>query len=147
MLNAANILEEIEKEHGFLLAELGRLDSTLATLPCAGDCDRAQPCSPSLEASCQGILDDFAGSLIGLMQQHFAHEEQHMKVLDHPHLRDMFERHKEAHADLTQAVSATLYAESTRAQRESISRTIAHWLTDHIATHDQALLNWLLEPA
>ncbi len=147
MLAKAILIDEISRKPDLLRAELARLDGTLATLPCAGDCERAHPCSPQLAATCQGILDDFAVSLLALMQRQFAHEERHMKVLEHPHLRDVFERHKEAHANLTQSVASALVSESSRLQRYSLSDALSHWLTDHIATHDQALVQWLRQPA
>jgi hemerythrin-like metal-binding protein len=147
ILNAPSIVEEIDKEHTFLIAELGRLDGMLSELTCAGDCKRVQPCPEHLEASCQRILDDFAASLLDFMQRHFAYEEQHMKRPDHPQMRDVFERHKEAHADLTEAISSALYSGSTRIQRESIVSTISHWMTEHIDTHDRVLVNWLMQPA
>lgn len=147
-LSALTITQEIEQEHDFLLAQLGRLNTTLGTLPCQGDCEQQHPCSAELEKTCREILDDFSVALLGTMQQHFANEERHMKVgPDAHHIRVLFERHKEAHADLTQAVSSALFTDSTKEQRKSLSNTIASWLSEHIATHDQVLMDWLTSPA
>jgi hemerythrin len=135
------VVAEIEREHSFLSAELARLRELLS---CGQMVEHCKFCHSHKRAHCQNGIDGFLMEFLIFMQQHFAHEDSSMRKADiTADVREAFEQHIEAHADMMEHLTNAIRSATARHQSQELVDLIERWLREHITTHDMHLLDWL----
>lgn len=135
------VVAEIEREHSFLSAELGRLRALLA---CGHAVEHCHACHAGKRASCQNSIDGFLMEFLIFMQQHFAHEDGWLRKLRALAATPAaFDLHIEAHADMMTRLTNAIRSATARHQGGELMGLIEAWLDEHITVHDKGLLAWL----
>ena len=84
--------------------------------------------------------------LVEISEQHFAHEEDYMRMLSYPAYRQHTDDHRALRTGL-QIFMDELFAEGASAEhnRARVSAFFRTWLLEHILEHDRSLANFLVQ--
>lgn len=134
----------IDAEHRQLFALLRAARTICIDMAHYPDCSS---CSHSQQAHCETHLLKLLGDLLSFILDHFKTEEGMMRdsllvMVD----RLQCEEHIEDHAAISSKIERVISALDSRPTVEllrEVNGVLAAWVMKHIATHDQALVNWI----
>lgn len=139
-MTGAQIATAIERMHAEINAQFASLNDPGQ---CARGGEDCRTCPVALLTPCRVNFDRTCTNLLNLMLLHFQQEESAMRQLGSgtQGLREFFEPHKEAHANLMEQLTSTFGDNGLPAEgRRSIRNLIRHWLDTHFIEHDQRLI-------
>ena len=137
--------QQIDSQHG----ELEQLIQQLATV-CEVNNRSGSNCSecfPESRAACLGRLDKLLGDLIGFIVTHFSYEEKLMRQLPAtPLCREHIERHKWAHAEVSNQLTAlaiNLNHDDPKLCALRLQSVVSAWMGAHMCNFDVRLADKL----
>ena len=137
--------QQIDSQHRELEQLIQQLAAVCEVKNRSGsDCSE---CFPESRAACLGRLDKLLGDLIGFIVTHFSYEEKLMRQLPAtPLCREHIERHKWAHAEVSNQLTAlaiNLNHDDPKLCALRLQSVVSAWMGAHMCNFDVRLADKL----